>query len=100
MKMFNPPHPGEVLKELWMDPENLSVTELAETLLVDRKTISRIVNGKSGISAEMALRLAKAFDTSEELWLSLQDAYDIWQVRQSGSIDLSKIKKYRFKNKS
>lgn len=97
--MKNPPHPGEILKELWMEPESLSVTELAEILLVDRKTISRIVNGKSGISAEMALRLAKAFDTSEELWLGLQDSYDIWQIKQSGSVDLSKIKKHNFKNK-
>ena len=66
MKMHNPPHPGEVLKELCLEPLNLTVTEAAEALGVSRKTLSAILNGRAGISPEMAIRLGKAFDTSPE----------------------------------
>ena len=66
MKMHSPPHPGEVIKELCLEPLGLSVTDAAKALGVSRKTLSAIMNGRSGISPEMALRLAKAFDTSPE----------------------------------
>ena len=71
-KMHNPPHPGEVLKELCIEPLNLTVTEAAEALGVSCKTLSAILNGKAGISPEMAIRLSKAFGTSAESWLNQQ----------------------------
>jgi len=78
MRMHNPPHPGEVLKELCLEPLDLTVTDAAEALGVSRKTLSSILNGRSGISPEMAIRLAKAFDTSAESWLNQQMQYDLW----------------------
>lgn len=80
MQMHNPPHPGEVLRELCIEPLGLSVTEAAEGLGVSRKTLSAILNGRAGISPEMALRLSIAFDTSAESWLNQQTQYDLWQV--------------------
>lgn len=82
MLMHNPPHPGEVIKELCLEPLGLSVTEAAEALGVSRKTLSSIINGKSGISPEMAVRLSIAFDTSSESWLNQQMQYDLWQAEQ------------------
>lgn len=82
MKMHNPPHPGEVLKELCIEPLGLSVTETAEALGVSRKTLSALINGRSGVSPEMAIRLAKAFDTSAESWLNQQVQYDLWQAER------------------
>ncbi|MBD3817242.1 MAG: HigA family addiction module antidote protein [Halothiobacillus sp.] len=82
MLMHNPPHPGEIIKELCLEPLELSVTEAAEALGVSRKTLSSIVNGKSGISPEMAVRLSIAFDTSSESWLNQQTQYDLWQAEQ------------------
>jgi antitoxin HigA-1 len=67
MLMHNPPHPGEIIKELCLEPLGVSVTEAAEALGVSRKTLSSIINGKSGISPEMAVRLSIAFDTSSEV---------------------------------
>lgn len=82
MKRHHPPHPGEVLRELCLDPLGLSVTEAAEALGVTRKTLSMILNGRSGISPEMALRLAQAFDTTAESWLLQQMHYDLWRAEQ------------------
>ncbi len=82
MKMHNPPHPGEVLKQLCLEPLGLSVTRAAEGLGVSRKTLSAILNGRAGISPEMALRLAKAFSTSPESWLNQQMHYDLWVTEQ------------------
>ena len=82
MLMHNPPHPGEIIKELCLEPLELSVTEAAEALGVSRKTLSSIINGKSGISPEMAVRLSIAFDTSSESWLNQQTQYDLWQAEQ------------------
>ncbi len=82
MLMHNPPHPGEIIKELCLEPLGLSVTEAAEALGVSRKTLSSIINGKSGISPEMAVRLSIAFDTSSESWLNQQTQYDLWQAEQ------------------
>jgi addiction module HigA family antidote len=82
MQMFNPPHPGEIIKELCLEPLGLTVTRAAEALGVSRKTLSAVVNGRAGISPEMAIRLSIAFDTSAESWLNQQVQYDLWQVRQ------------------
>ena len=88
MKMHNPPHPGEVLKELCLAPLGLSVTRAAEALGVSRKTLSSILNGHAGISPEMAIRLSKAFGTSAESWLNQQALYELWVTQRA----LGKIK--------
>jgi addiction module HigA family antidote len=80
--MHNPPHPGEILKELCLEPLGVSVTEAAKALGVSRKTLSSIINGKAGISPEMAVRLSIAFNTSSESWLNQQTQYDLWQAEQ------------------
>ena len=80
--MFNPPHPGSIIKELCLDPLNLSVTRAAKALGVSRKTLSQLLNGKAGISPEMALRLAIAFDTTAESWMEQQLQYDLFQARK------------------
>lgn len=82
MQMYDPPHPGEILRELCFEPLGLSITRAAEALGVSRKTLSAILNGRTGISPEMAIRLSIAFDTSAESWLNQQSQYDLWQVRQ------------------
>jgi addiction module HigA family antidote len=82
MRMHNPPHPGEVLREFCLEPLGLSVTAAAEALGVARKTLSAILNGRSGISPEMAIRLGKAFDTTPESWLNQQVQYDLWMAEQ------------------
>ena len=78
MRMHNPPHPGEVLRELCLEPLGLSVSEAAKALGVSRKTLSAILNGRAGISPEMAVRLSIAFNTSAESWLAQQTQYDLW----------------------
>jgi antitoxin HigA-1 len=85
MQMHNPPHPGEVLRELCLQPLGLTVTDAAEALGVSRKTLSAILNGRAGISPEMAIRLSKAFGTSAESWLNQQMQYDLWVAHQSAS---------------
>jgi len=80
MRMFNPPHPGEILSELWLEPLGLTITQAAINLNVARKTVSGLVNGKTGISPEMALRLELAFGKSAESWLAHQATYDLWQL--------------------
>ena len=83
MRMHNPPHPGEVLKTLCLEPLKLSVTDAALALGVSRKTLSSILNGRSGISPEMAVRLSIAFGTSAESWLNQQIQFDLWHAEQS-----------------
>ncbi len=78
MRMPNPPHPGEVLRELCLEPLRLNVSETARALGVSRKTLSSILNGRAGISPEMAVRLSIAFGTSAESWLNQQTQYDLW----------------------
>jgi addiction module HigA family antidote len=82
MNMHNPPHPGEVLREFCIEPLGLSVTDTAAALGVSRKTLSAILNGRSGISPEMAIRLSKAFDTSPESWLNQQMHFDLWLAKK------------------
>lgn len=92
MKMHNPPHPGEVLKEFCLEPLDLSVTRAAEALGVSRKTLSAILNGRAGISPEMALRLSKAFGTTPESWLNQQMHYDLWATeKQVGKLDVERL---------
>ncbi len=83
MQMYNPPHPGEIITALCLEPLGLTVTRAAEALGVSRKTLSAIVNGRAGISPEMAIRLSMAFDTSAESWLNQQVQYDLWLARQN-----------------
>jgi antitoxin HigA-1 len=78
MLMHNPPHPGEILRELCLKPLGLSVTEAAKALGVSRKTLSSILNGRAGISPEMSVRLSIAFGTSAESWLNQQLQFDLW----------------------
>ena len=82
MKMHNPPHPGEVLRELCLEPLGVSVTEAANALDISRKTLSSILNGRAGVSPEMAIRLSIAFGTSAESWLNQQLQYDLWRAEQ------------------
>ena len=81
-QMHKPPHPGEIIRELCIEPVELSITEVGEGLGVSRKTLSAILNGRAGISPEMALRLAMAFNTTPESWLNQQSQYDLWQAKQ------------------
>lgn len=81
--MHNPPHPGEVIRSLCLEPLGLSVTDAAEGLGVSRKTLSAILNGRAGVSPEMALRLSMAFDTTPESWLNQQSQYDLWVAKKS-----------------
>jgi len=81
--MYNPPHPGEIIKEDVLQAENINVTEAAKQLGVSRVTLSRLLNGKTGISVDMALRLSQWLGTTPEVWLRMQDACDLWQARKS-----------------
>mgnify|MGYP001813604384 FL=1 len=94
MNMYNPPHPGEFIKEIYMDPFGLTGRQLAITLNVAPSTLNRILNGASGITSEMAIKLSKAIGRSPESWLSMQDSYDLWIARKK--VDLKKIKKIDF----
>jgi len=84
MPMKNPPHPGETVRYDCLEPLGLTVTEGAKALGVTRQALSNLVNGKSGISPEMAIRLSKAFGSSPETWLRMQLDYDLAQARQRG----------------
>jgi addiction module HigA family antidote len=88
--MFNPPHPGEIIREFCIEPLNISVTEAAKSMGVTRKTLSALLNGRSGVSPEMALRLSKVFGRTPEGWLKLQLQYDLWQTKQM--LDISHLK--------
>lgn len=92
MAMLNPPHPGETIRELCLEPLGLSVTAAAEGLGVTRKTLSELLNGHSGISTEMAVRLSLGFGGSAESWLLQQNLYDLAQAKSK----LDKINVKRF----
>ena len=91
MRMHNPPHPGEIIREFCVEPSDLTVTEAAEALGVARKTLSTLLNGRAGISPEMALRLSKVFGRTPEGWLRLQLQFDLWKAEQS--FDISQLKR-------
>ena len=88
--MYKPAHPGEILRELYLEPLGLTVTTAARALGVTRKTLSELVNRKSAISISMAFRLSKAFDTTPELWLNMQQNFDLAKAKKR--IRLSKVK--------
>lgn len=85
-----PSHPGLILKLHYMEPLKLTVTQVAKALGVSRKTLSQIINGRASVTADVALKLSKAFDTSPELWMNLQQNYTLWEAVQ-GSKDWQKI---------
>ncbi len=87
MTMYNPAHPGEILKALILDALDLSITQAAEHLNISRKTLSKVINGNGAITPEMALRLELAFKKpTADHWLRLQNAYDLWQTRQNKNL--------------
>jgi len=87
MEMFNPPHPGEILREEVLKPLNLTVTKAALMLGMSRKVLSDIINEKAGISPAMSLKLGKALNNSPDFWYRLQCKYDIWQAKQHTNLD-------------
>jgi len=89
--MKNPPHPGRIVRQDCVEPLKLTITKAAKVLGVTRQALNNLVNGKAGISPEMAVRLSKAFGGSPELWLRLQANYDLAQLRQ----DRIEVKRYR-----
>jgi addiction module HigA family antidote len=91
--MRNPPHPGGIVRRQCLDPLDLSVTEAAKGLGVTRQALSDLVNGKAGISIDMAIRLSKAFGSSPETWLGMQMAYDLWQAR--GQVRSLKVRHFK-----
>jgi len=86
-----PSHPGEVLKELYLAGLKISITDLAKDIKVSRKAISAIVNGHKSVTAEMAMRLSIAMDTSPQFWLNLQANYDLWHIAREKQDCFSKI---------
>jgi addiction module HigA family antidote len=92
MTMKNPPHPGEIIRDLCMEPLGLTVTKAAKGLGIARKTLSLLLNGHAGISLEMAIRLSKAFGRSPQSWLKLQSLYDLGQMsRQAAKIKVKSL---------
>ena len=94
MAMHNPPHPGEFIRAVYLEPFNITGRQLAAKLSVSPSTLNRILKGASGISAEMALRLSQAVGRSPESWLAMQDNYDLWHARQSA--DLAAVRRVEF----
>lgn len=94
MPMHNPPHPGEFIREVYLEPFGVSARQLAVKLAVAPSTLNRILNGNAGVSPEMALRLSKALGRSPESWLALQDLHDLWIARQT--VDLDAVKPVQF----
>ena len=80
--MHNPPHPGEILLEMYIKPMRVTITQAADALGVSRKHLSSIINGRSAVTPDMAMRLAVVFETEAELWVNLQAQHDLWVVSQ------------------
>jgi addiction module HigA family antidote len=93
MAMYNPPHPGEFITNIYLEPHGISGRELAAKLDVAASTLSRILKGTSRVTPEMALRLSKAIGRTPESWLLLQDNHDLWVARQH--VDLKRVAKLR-----
>ena len=90
--MYKPPHPGEVIRSLCLEPLGLTVTDAAGALGVSRKTLSAVLNGRAGISPEMAVRLSIAFGTSAEMWMNLQVRFDLWHAeRRRNKLKVTKL---------
>ena len=94
MNMRNPPHPGEFIRETYIEPFDISIRSLAESLGVAASTLARVVSESSAVSPGMALRLSKALGRSPESWLAMQGNYDLWQVKNS--TNLSKVRMLQF----
>ncbi|MBU0966430.1 MAG: HigA family addiction module antidote protein [Proteobacteria bacterium] len=87
MNMHNPPHPGEFIREVFLDPYQISYRKAAEKLKVAPSTFLRLIQGKSNVSPEMALRLSKTLGRSPESWLTMQDNFNLWKARQTTNLD-------------
>jgi addiction module HigA family antidote len=87
MSMHNPPHPGEFIREVYLEPLNVSCRLVAEKLKVSPSTFHRLIKGQSNISSEMALRLSKTLGRTPESWLAMQDNYNLWQAKQRVNLD-------------
>lgn len=94
MAMHNPPHPGEFIREVYLEPFDLSARQLAARLGVSPSTLARVLAGSNRVSPEMALRLAKVLGRSPESWLAMQDAYDLWVARKQ--VNLKGVKPIPF----
>jgi len=91
-RMHDPPHPGEIIKELCLEPLGLSVTDAAKGLGLTRKALSELLNGHTGVSPEMAIRLEQAFGGTAETWLMMQLEYDLWQAKQrAGNLKVTRF---------
>jgi addiction module HigA family antidote len=90
--MYNPPHPGEVLQDTVLGEEGISVSEFARKLDVSRVALSRVVNGRAAVSADMALRLAAALGGSAESWLRMQAAYDLWHAAKRRKLKIEPLR--------
>lgn len=91
MAMDNPPHPGEFIREVYLDPFQLSARQVAAKLRVSPSTFNRVLTGESGVTPEMALRLAKTLGRSPESWLAMQYNHDLWQARRR--VNLKEVEK-------
>lgn len=96
MSMHNPPHPGEFIESIYMEPHDISCRYLAEQLGVAASTLNRVLKGKSAVSTEMALRLSKVLGRTPQSWLAMQDNYEIWQTEKK--INLSQLQPLTFLN--
>lgn len=95
MTMHNPPHPGEFIREVYLEPFGITGRQLSLKLGVSPSTLNRILKGNSGLSSEMALRLSKTLGRSPESWLAMQDNYDLWHARQT--VNLDAVEKIEFR---
>jgi antitoxin HigA-1 len=93
MAMYNPPHPGEFITEIYLEPHGISGRELAEKLNVAPSTLNRVIKGSSRVTPEMALRLSKTLGRSAQSWLSMQDAHDLWLARKR--VNLSQVRQLK-----
>jgi addiction module HigA family antidote len=89
MDMHAPPHPGDFIRSMYLEPLQLSERALAKSLAVSPSTLNRIMTGKSGVSPDMALRLSRALGRSPESWLALQNQFDLWAARNT--VDLEAV---------
>ena len=87
MTIHNPPHPGEFIREIYLEELAVSARMVAEKLMVSPSTFTRLLNGKNGVTPEMALRLSKVLGRSAESWLAMQNNYDLWHMRQTLNLD-------------
>lgn len=98
MKIFDPTHPGEILKEIYIDGHELTINDAAKAIGVTRTTLSRLINKHQSMTPEMALRLGKAFDTQAEMWLNLQRDYDLWETSQNSQEILKTVRRVQTPN--